>query len=63
MAELEQLEQEELDNKMLSVGPTPSAKLPEVPADSLGPQKQKATKGMWETFNEILLLSTAILSV
>jgi len=42
MAELETLEHEELDSKMLSVGPTP--KLPEVPAESLGPQKQKATK-------------------
>lgn len=46
MAELETLEQEELDAKMLSVGPTPTPKLPEVPAGSLGPQKQKATKGM-----------------
>lgn len=46
MAELENLEQEELDEKMLSVGPTPAAKLPEVPADSLGPEQIKPTKGM-----------------
>ncbi len=31
MAELEQLEQEELDSKLLDVGPTPAASLPEVP--------------------------------
>jgi len=44
MAELENLEQEELDEKMLAVGPTPTAKLPEVPADSLVPEQIKASK-------------------
>jgi len=44
MAELENLEQEELDEKMLTVGPSPAAKLPEVPADSLVPEQQKASK-------------------
>lgn len=44
MAELENLEQEELDEKMLTVGPTPAAKLPEVPADSLVPDQLKPTK-------------------
>jgi hypothetical protein len=44
MAELENLEQEELDEKMLAVGPTPAAKLPDVPLDSLQPE-QIAKKG------------------
>jgi len=44
MAELENLEQEELDEELLKVGPTPGAKLPEVPADSLVPEQHKKVK-------------------
>jgi len=35
MAELEELEQEELDKQLLDVGPTPSVKLPSVPTDKI----------------------------
>ncbi len=40
MAELEELEQEELDKQLLDVAPTPAAKLPDVPAQE--PQRAKA---------------------
>ena len=41
MAELEELEQEELDEKLLDVGPTATDKLPSVPTDPVASSKYK----------------------
>ena len=52
MAELEELEQEELDERLLDVGPGVSDQLPSVPTAE--PVKPKP--GMTQDFNAILLL-------
>ena len=39
MAELEELEQEELDEKLLDVGPTATDKLPSVPTEPVASSK------------------------
>jgi charged multivesicular body protein 4A/B len=53
--ELEQLEQEQLDNKMLNAGPTPvNSEVGKIPSVPTGPVKGKATKSKDEEEEEEL---------